>query len=121
MRGGPVEAFLGTLVGAVGGALFVLEGLIRWQSTGDGVWIRFPLVVLVLELVAVAGLIARFRPARLTAVLIYGLIGLVHLLAVLAEGPVWVRVLSAVLSALHVFGMVLLNMKPAREHFGGAR
>ena len=121
MRGGPVEVFLATLVGAVGGALFVLEGVIRWQADGDSAWIKFPLIVLVLELIAVAGLIARFRPARLTAAFIYGLVGLVHLLAVLNEGPLWVRLLSGLLSAAHIFGVVVLNMKPAREYFGGAR
>ncbi|WP_309116348.1 hypothetical protein [Saccharothrix sp.] len=121
MRNGPIEVFLAMVVGAAGGALFVLEGLIRWQASGDAAWIKFPLIVLVLELIAVAGLIARFRPARLTAAFIYGLVGLVHLLATLNEGPLWVRVLSGVLSAGHIFGVVLLNMKPAREHFGAAR
>ncbi|MBB5955789.1 hypothetical protein FHS29_002370 [Saccharothrix tamanrassetensis] len=121
LRDAPTEVRLATLIGAAGGLLFVLEGLIRWQSDGDSAWIRFPVIILVLELLAVGGLLARFRPARLTAAFIYGLVGLIHLLAVLNQGPVWVRLLSGVLSAGHIFAVVLLNTRPARLHFGGAR
>ncbi|GAA1341680.1 hypothetical protein [Saccharothrix algeriensis] len=121
LRDAPTEVRLATLVGAAGGLLFLLEGALRWQGDGDAAWVRFPLVVLVLELLVVGGLLARLRPARLTAAVVYGLVGLVHLLAVLNQGPVWVRVLSGVLSAGHVFGLVLLNTRPARLHFGAPR
>ncbi|RKT56823.1 hypothetical protein [Saccharothrix australiensis] len=121
LRDAPVEVRLATLVGAAGGLLFVVEGLIRLQADGDAAWVKFPLIVLVLELLVVGGLLARLRPARLTGAVVYALVALIQLLAVLNEGPVWVRVLSGLLSAGHVFGLVLLNTRPARLHFGAPR
>ncbi|MFE9749124.1 hypothetical protein ACFYOT_29800 [Saccharothrix saharensis] len=121
-RNAPTEAFLATLVGAAGGLAFVLMGLVQWQVEDDPTWIRFPVIVAVLELLAVGGLVAGLRPARLTAAFVFGLVALIHLLAVLNQGPVWIRVLSGVLSAAHVFAVVMLNTKPARIHFlGGQR
>ncbi|MEU4803241.1 hypothetical protein [Actinosynnema sp. NPDC023587] len=121
MRGSPVEVRLAVLIGAVGGLLFVVEGLVRWQGDGDPAWIKFPIIVLVLELLVAGGLLAGLRLVRPAGAVLYALIGLIHLLAVLGDGPVWVRVLSGVLSALHVFGVVLLNTRPSRLHFGGER
>ena len=121
-RNAPTEAFLATVIGAAGGLAFVLMGLIQWQVEGDSTWIRFPVIVAVLELLAVGGLVAGLRPARLTAAVVFGLVALIHLLAVLNQGPVWIRVLSGVLSAVHVLAVVMLNTKPARLHFlGGQR
>ncbi|MCE6993850.1 hypothetical protein LZG04_03350 [Saccharothrix sp. S26] len=121
-RNAPTEAFLAILIGAAGGLVFVLMGLVQWQVEGDSAWIRFPVIVAVLELLAVGGLVAGLRPARLTAAFVFGLVALIHLLAVLNQGPVWIRVLSGLLSAAHVFAVVMLNTKPARIHFlGGQR
>ena len=121
-RKAPVEAFLAILIGAVGALAFVLMGLVQWQVENDSAWIRFPVVVAVLELLAVGGLVANLRPARITAALVFALVALVHLLAVLNQGPVWIRVLSGLLSATHVFAVVMLNTRPARLHFlGGQR
>ncbi|CCH34084.1 hypothetical protein ABZ816_09700 [Actinosynnema sp. NPDC047251] len=121
MRDTPIEVRLAVLVGAVGGLLFVVEGLIRWQGDGDPGWIRFPIILLVLELLVAGGLLAGLRLLRPAGAVVYMLVGLIHLLAVLGEGPVWVLVLSGLLSALHIFGAVLLNTRPARLHFGGER
>jgi hypothetical protein len=118
-RNAPTEARLATLIGAVGALTFVLMGLIQWQVEDDATWIRFPVVVAVLELLAVGGLVAGLRPARLTAAFVFGLVALIHLLAVLNQGPVWLRVLSGLLSAAHIFAVVLLNTRPARIHFLG--
>jgi hypothetical protein len=121
-RNAPTEAFLAMSIGAAGGLVFVLMGLVQWQVEGDPTWIRFPVIVAVLELLAVGGLVARLSPARLTAAFVFALVALIHLLAVLNQGPVWIRVLSGVLSAAHVFAVVMLNTKPARIHFlGGQR
>ncbi|MEV8436662.1 hypothetical protein AB0425_04760 [Actinosynnema sp. NPDC051121] len=121
-RNAPTEAFLATLIGAAGGLAFVLMGLVQWQVEDDPTWIRFPVIVAVLELLAVGGLLAGLRPARLTAAFVFALVALIHLLAVLNQGPVWIRVVSGVLSAAHVFAVVMLNTKPARIHFlGGQR
>ncbi|MFJ6672638.1 hypothetical protein ACIQMJ_16135 [Actinosynnema sp. NPDC091369] len=121
-RNAPTEAFLAILIGAAGGLAFVFMGLVQWQVEDDPTWIKFPVIVAVLELLAVGGLVAGLRPARLTAAFLFGLVALIHLLAVLNQGPVWIRVLSGVLSAAHVFAVVMLNTKPARIHFlGGQR
>ncbi len=120
-RNAPTEAFLAVLIGAAGALAFVLMGLVQWQVEGDSTWLRFPVVVAVLELLAVGGLVAGVRPARLTAALVFALVALIHLLAVLNQGPVWIRVLSGVLSAAHVFAVVMLNTEPARTHFLGGR
>jgi hypothetical protein len=122
LRDAPVEARLATLIGAAGALVFVLMGLIQAQVEGDSALLRFPVVVAVLELLVVGGLAAGLRPARLTAAVLFGLVALVHLLVVLNDGPVWLRLLSGLLSAAHVFAVVLLNTRPARFHYlGGQR
>ncbi|MDQ2588144.1 hypothetical protein [Saccharothrix yanglingensis] len=120
-RNAPVEVFLATAIGGAGAALFVLMGVVQWQVEADATWVRFPVVVAVLGLLASVGLAAGWRPARLTAAFVFGLVALIHLLAVLNQGPVWVRVLSGLLSAAHVFAVVLLNTRPALIHFTGGR
>ena len=121
LRNAPVEARVAILIGTAGALAFVLMGLVQAQVEADSSWLRFPVVVAVLELLAVAGLAAGARPARLTAACLFGLVGLIHLLAVLNNGPVWLRVLSGVLSAAHVFAVVLLNTRPARLHYSGGQ
>ncbi|MGM1058142.1 hypothetical protein [Saccharothrix sp. Mg75] len=120
-RNAPTEVLLATAIGAAGAVLFVLMGVVRWQVESDPYWVRFPVILAVLSLLAVAGLLAGWRPARLTAAFVFGLVALVHLLAVLNQGPVWIRVLSGLLSAVHVFAVVLLNTRPALVHFRGGR
>jgi hypothetical protein len=105
---------------AVGGALvFVLVGLLRWQLDGDAGLVKFPIIVAVLELLVAGGLLAAVRPARLIGVVVFSLLALLHLLTVLNDGPIWIRVIFGVLSAAHVYGVVLLNTGPARTHLGG--
>jgi hypothetical protein len=121
-RNVPTEVFIATVIGAAGALAFALMGLVQWQVEGDSVLIKFPVIVAALGLLAVGGLVTRLRPARLTAACVFGLVALVHLLAVLNDVPVWIRVASGVLSAAHVFAVVLLNTRPARLHFlGGQR
>ncbi|PSL57965.1 hypothetical protein B0I31_101179 [Saccharothrix carnea] len=121
-RNGPIEVFLATVIGAVGALVFALMGLIQWQVQDDPVAFKFPVIVAVLGLLAVGGLVAGPRPARLIAAFVFGLVALIHLLAVLNQVPVWIRVLSGLLSAAHIFAVVMLNTKPARIHFlGGQR
>jgi hypothetical protein len=119
----PPEVFVSALVAAGGGLLFVIMGLVRWQGDGDAGWVKFPAVVAVLELVIAAGLVVGFRPARVTGIMVFAVFALVHLIVTLNDGPLWIRIVSGVLSAAHVYGVVLLNTGPAREHLGagGAR
>ena len=112
----PPEVLIASVVAGAGALLFLLVGVIRWQVDGDAGWVRFPLIVAVLELVIAGGLMVGFRPARITAIIVFLLLGLLHLLATLNTGPVWVRVVSGVLSAAHVYGVVLLNTAPALVH-----
>jgi hypothetical protein len=119
----PAEVLISSVVAAGGALLFLLVGVIRWQVEGDAGWVRFPIIVAVLELVVAAGLVVGFRPARITAIILFLLLALLHLLATLNTGPVWVRVVSGVLSAAHVYGVVLLNTAPALTYLkrGGTR
>jgi hypothetical protein len=119
----PPEVLIASVVAAGGALLFLLVGVIRWQVDGDAGWVRFPVIVAVLELVVAAGLMVGFRPARITAIILFLLLSLLHLLATLNTGPVWVRVVSGVLSAAHVYGVVLLNTAPALIYLkrGGTR
>ncbi|MEO6089584.1 MAG: hypothetical protein ABIQ18_41400 [Umezawaea sp.] len=119
----PPEVLIASVVAAGGALLFLLVGVIRWQVDGDVGWVRFPVIVAVLELVVAAGLMVGFRPARITAIILFLLLSLLHLLATLNTGPVWVRVVSGVLSAAHVYGVVLLNTAPALTYLkrGGTR
>ncbi|PRY42419.1 hypothetical protein [Umezawaea tangerina] len=109
----PPEVLIAAVVAAGGALLFLLVGVLRWQLDGDSGWLRFPLVVAALELVVAAGLITGFRPSRITAVILFLLLALLHLLTTLNTGPVWARVIAGVLSAAHVYGVVLLNTNPA--------
>jgi hypothetical protein len=120
-RNAPPEVALTILIGVVGGLAFILMGAIQWQLDGDASWIKLPVIVAVLELLVVGGLVAGPRAARLTAAIVFGLVALIHLLAVLNQGALWIRVLSGLLSAAHVFAIVLLNTRPARIHFIGGK
>ncbi|GGP49294.1 hypothetical protein [Saccharothrix coeruleofusca] len=113
------EIHLACLLGALCATGFLLVGVVQWQVESDSSWIRFPALVAVLELLVVAGLATGVRQARPAGLAVFALGALAHLLTVLGQGPVWLRVVAALLSALHVFVVVLLNTKPAREHFGG--
>lgn len=119
-RSSPPPEVLVPILVAVGGALvFVLVGLLRWQIEGDAALVRFPIVIGVIELLVAGGLLAALRPARMVGVVVFLLLALLHLLTVLGDGPIWVRVIFSVLSAAHVYGAVLLNTGPARSHLGG--
>ena len=109
----PPEVLIASIVAAGGALLFLLVGVIRWQIDGDAGWVRFPAIVAVLELAVAAGLMVAFRPARITGIIVFLLLALLHLLATLNTGPVWARVVAGVLSAAHVYGVVLLNTAPA--------
>jgi hypothetical protein len=119
----PPEVLISSVVAAAGALLFLLVGVVKWQIDGDAGWVQFPVIVAVLELVVAAGLMVGFRPARITAIILFLLLALVHLLATLNGGPVWARVVTGVLSAAHVYGVVLLNTAPALVYLkrGGTR
>ncbi len=121
--GVPPEVLVASVVAVGGALLFLLVGVIRWQLDGDAEWLRFPVIVAVLEIVLAAGLMVGFRPARLTSIIVFLLLALLHLLATLSNGPVWARVVTGVLSAAHVYGLVLLNTAPALTYLkrGGSR
>ena len=118
----PVEVLVAAVV-AFGGAL-VFVARRRWsggRSSGDAYVLKLPVVVGAVRAAGRRGLVFRLRSgarARDGAVL---LVALLHLLIVLADGPWWARVASGVLSAVHIYGVVLLNTGPARDYLGGPR
>ena len=116
----PAEVRVPALIAAAGALVFLLVGVVRWQTEADAAVLRVPIAVTVLELLVAAGLIAGLRPARLVGIAVLALVALLHLLIVLGAGLWWTRVLSGVLSAVHVYAIVLLTTGPARRHLGGA-
>ena len=117
----PVEVRVASAV-ALGGALvFFVVGLILWRATSDADVLKLPSFVALVELLVAAALLLRLRFAHYPAMVLFVLVALLHLVIMLADGPVWTRVASGVLSAVHIYGVVLLNTGPAREHLGGPR
>lgn len=107
---------------AFGGALvFFVVGLVLWRTSGDADVLKLPSFVALVELPVAAGLLLGLRPVHYPAMIVFVLVALLHLVIMLADGPVWARVASGVLSAVHIYGVVLLNTGPAREHLGGPR
>ncbi|TWP50316.1 hypothetical protein FKR81_21720 [Lentzea tibetensis] len=117
----PVEVLVSALVAGGGALLFVIVALVRWQVEGGADVLKAPIAIGLLELLVGAGLMLRIRIAHKVAMGVFVLVGLLHLLIVLADGPVWARVVSGVLSGVHVYGVVLLNTGPARNYLGGPR
>lgn len=107
---------------AFGGALvFFVVGLVLWRTSGDADVLKLPSFVALVELPIAACLLLGLRFAHYPAMAVFVLVALLHLVITLADGPVWARVASGVLAAAHIYGVVLLNTGPAREHLGGPR
>ena len=117
----PVEVRVASAVAFGGALVFVVIGLVLWRATGDPDVLKLPSFVAILELPVAASLLIRLRFLHYPAMIVFILVALLHLVIVLADGPVWARVASGVLSAVHIYGVVLLNTGPAREHLGGPR
>jgi hypothetical protein len=99
------------------GLVFLVESLIRLSSQGAGI-LYVPLVQLVLDGTAVGVILTGNRLLR-PGVLIIAILGsLVHMVILLGDGPIWTRVVSALLAVMQLYVLVLLNTKPIRVHFG---
>jgi hypothetical protein len=108
--------------GMLGGAglVFVAESVIRLATeAGVGSSLLYvPIVQAVLDLLCAAVIVVGSRTLR-PGVLVVAVLGtLVHMVIVLGGGPMWTRVVSAVLAIAQVYAVVLLNTKPIRIHFG---
>jgi hypothetical protein len=108
--------------GMLGGAglVFVVESVIRLATeAGVGTSLLYvPIAQAVLDLLAAAVIVVGSRSLR-PGVLVIAVLGtLVHMVIVLGGGPVWTRLVSAVLAIAQVYAVVLLNTKPIRIHFG---
>ena len=117
----PVEVRVASAVAFGGALVFFVVGLILWRSTGDADVLKLPSFIAIVELPIAAALLLRLRFMHYPAMIVFILVALLHLVIVLADGPEWARVASGVLSAVHIYGVVLLNTGPAREHLGGPR
>ncbi|HEX4703401.1 MAG TPA: hypothetical protein VH352_14840 [Pseudonocardiaceae bacterium] len=99
------------------GLVFMVESLIRLSSQGTGI-LYVPIVQLVLDGTAVGVILTGNRLLR-PGVLIIAILGsLVHMVILLGGGPIWTRVVSALLAVMQLYVLVLLNTKPIRVHFG---
>jgi hypothetical protein len=105
--------------GLLGGAglVFLVESLIRLSTELPNI-LYVPVVQAVLDLACAAVIVVGSRVLR-PGVLVIAVLGtLVHMVIVLGGGPIWTRVVSAVLAVAQVYAVVLLNTKPIRIHFG---
>jgi hypothetical protein len=105
--------------GMLGGAglVFLAESLIRLSAEGASI-LYVPIAQAVLDLLCAAVIVAGSRTLR-PGVLVIAVLGtLVHMVIVLGGGPIWTRVVSAVLAIAQVYAVVLLNTRPIRIHFG---
>ncbi len=81
---------------AFGGALvFFVVGLVLWRTSGDADVLKLPSFVALVELPIAAGLLLGLRPVHYPAMVVFVLVALLHLVIVLADGPVWARVAPA--------------------------
>jgi hypothetical protein len=109
--------------GMLGGAglVFLVESLIRLATEGPAVGaslLYVPIAQAVLDVLCAAVIVVGSRAIR-PGVLVIAVLGtLVHMVIVLGGGPIWTRVVSAVLAIAQVYAVVLLNTKPIRIHFG---
>jgi hypothetical protein len=102
------------------GLAFVVESVVRLATeSGLGASLLYvPIVQAVLDLACAAVIVAGSKALR-PGVLVIAVLGtLVHMVIVLGGGPIWTRVVSAVLAVAQVYAVVLLNTKPIRIHFG---
>ena len=105
--------------GMIGGAglVFLAESLIRLSAEGASI-LYVPIAQAVLDVLCAAVIVAGSRTLR-PGVLVIAVLGtLIHMVIVLGGGPIWTRVVSAVLAIAQVYAVVLLNTKPIRIHFG---
>lgn len=117
----PAEVNISALVAGVGALTFIVVALVRWRLEGGSDVLRLPISLGLAELVVGAGVLFRVRGSHLTAMIVFIVVGLLHLVIVLADGPVWARVVSGLLAVVHIYGVVLLNTGPARNYLGGPR
>jgi hypothetical protein len=121
IKGKPAEVLIAAAIAGAGGLVFVLVAVIRQVAEGGSGLVGTPVVIALVELLVGAGLLFRLKIAHIGAMIVFFLVGLLHLLIALADGPLWARVVSGVLSAVHVYGVVVLNTGPARNYLGGPR
>ncbi|SEQ50786.1 hypothetical protein SAMN05216188_103268 [Lentzea xinjiangensis] len=117
----PVEVRVASAVAFGGALVFLVVGLVLWRSTGDADVLKLPSFTAAVELAVAAALLLRMRVMHYPAMIVFILVALLHLVITLADGPAWTRAASGVLAAVHLYGVVLLNTGPAREHLGGPR
>ncbi|HEX7660539.1 MAG TPA: hypothetical protein VF444_13780 [Pseudonocardiaceae bacterium] len=117
----PLDVWLCSLLIAVSGVLFLVEGLVRYATEGGASIVTLPAIFCVLNLLAAVGLIVGVRFVRPTAVTILGLGAVLHLLVLAGTGHAWTRIASGVLLAAQLYAIVLLHTGPVRDHCGHVR
>jgi hypothetical protein len=105
------------LIGGAG-VIFLVESLIRLAAEGGAGILALPVVLLALEVGAAAAVVAGTRWARPVVLAVVVIGALLHMVIALGQGPMWTRVVSAILALAQVYTLVALNTRPVREHFG---
>lgn len=108
----PNEILIAVGIIAAGALVFVGVALVRGPDT-----LKLPVGVAIIALAVATALFFRMRFARIVALVVVFAVAVVHVLIALADGqPGWVRLVSAILAAAHVYAAVLLNTLPTREY-----
>jgi hypothetical protein len=107
----PNEILIAVGIVVVGALAFVGVALVRGPDT-----LKLPVGVAIIALAVAVGVFARLRFARIVALVVVFAVAVVHLLIALADQPGWVRLVSGILAAAHVYVAVLLNTLPARQY-----
>lgn len=117
----PVEVRTALLLLGGCGLVFAGLGVILLGQYGD-VRSLFPAIFAVLlELAVIGGLLAKLRATRIVGIVLISLVVVLQLVIVLGQGPWWLRLIMALMSAALVYVIVLLNTGPTRRYLGGAR
>jgi hypothetical protein len=114
----PREIALSLLVLGGGAVLFLALAALRLAGEGGGDLLRLPTVLMIMAVAVCAGLVFRLRFARVVSIVVTLLVAAIYLLLTLGDGPPWVRLISGVLAAAHVYVLVMVNTEPARRYLG---
>jgi hypothetical protein len=116
-----LEIRIAALVLGGGGLVFLLTFVALAFEANDIGTLILPAPVAVISLALGSGLIAGIRFLRLPALLWTVVVAVVQASFALLSTEVWLAVLSGLLAAAHVYGLVLQITLPARRHMGSAQ
>ena len=107
----PVEVKIPAAVIALGAVAFLAVDLVMSSDS-----LRLSVGASILAVAVCVGLLARLRFVRFVTMIVVFVLAVLHLLIALGDAPVWVRLVSGVLTAAYIYSAVLVNTEPARQY-----